>query len=142
MHEPIYIKKTTIIDDVEETTFVLLTDFQEHFIDELNANQLKMYTNVSGTISLLAGGLLLTSHHIKANGNLTVDMDLVPDNSTVYLMLEQDGTGGHTITLPDFDNLDTQPSVTTVAGKMDVLIIMKMNNDIHLHSLVRHTETF
>lgn len=100
------------------------------------------YMDVSGTVTLSNYGTSISSHHIKVNGTTTLNLDNIPSGAPVYIMIEQDATGGHTITLPTFDNLDTQPVITTTAGKMDVLIVMKMGSGIHLHSLVKHTDTF
>ena len=100
------------------------------------------YMNVSGAVVLSGFGSSINSHHVKVNGNATLSFTNIPDDTVTFLMLEQDATGGYTITLPTFDNLDTQPVVSTTASKMDNLIIMKMNGEIHLHSYIRFSDTF
>ena len=55
-------------------------------------------------------------------------------------MIEQDVVGGHTVTLPVFDNLNSQPTVTVTAGKFDNMIIVKMNETTCLYSYIRSTD--
>jgi len=106
------------------------------------AGGVHMYMNVSGTVELNCSFNANAAHHITVDGNATLDFDCISNGVSLYLMLKQDGTGGHTITLPTFSNLDTQPVVTTTAGKMDTLIIMMMAGGPHLHAYVRHTDTY
>lgn len=103
---------------------------------------IKMYMMVSGTIELECTFLSNATHHVKVNGAATIDFECIPAGVAIYLMLQQDGTGGHTITLPTFDNLNTQPTVQTAANKMDCLIVMKMHSGLHLHGYIKPTDTF
>lgn len=137
-----YIRKVTVTGSIENTEHDTLTEAKDDIIEDLNIKQVKSYMGVSGTIVLLAGGSLITSHHVKVKGAATIDFDNVPEGSTINLMLEQDSTGGFTITLPTFDNLDVQPVVQTVADKMDILTIMKISGKLRLHSYIRPTSTF
>lgn len=138
----LYLRRETTVNGVIEIKHATMADDANDAIYDLNIKQLKSYMNVSGTVVLLAGGALITTHHVKVDGNATIDFVNIPENSTIYLLLEQDSTGGFTITLPTFDNLDAQPVVQTVADKMDVLTIMKIGGKLRLYSYIRPTSTF
>lgn len=140
--QDIYIEKVEVSNGIEHVTKEKLTDTDSTFIYDLSVQRIYSYMDTIGTFQLSGEGCLVSSHHIKVKGTTTLQFGNLPLNATIYLMLEQDATGGYTINLPTFDNLDTQPTVSTVANKMDVLIIMKMGSLIHLHSYIRYNDTF
>lgn len=133
--------KGEFVDHISEDDVTEITEAIDAVIMTIS-NSIFMYMMVSGTVQLECSFHPNSSHHIKVDGNATIDLGHLPDNITIYLMIEQDMTGGHTVTLPTFDNLNTQPTVTTTAGKMDVITLMKMHDKIHLHSYIKPTDTF
>lgn len=100
------------------------------------------YLDVSGVVTLTPSFHPIASHHVRFNGDGSIVLDCVPKNLLILLSVEQDGTGGHAVSLPFFDNKKTQPSISMEAGSAQEFLIVKNRDEIHLHGYERDSDDF
>jgi len=88
----------------------------------------------SGTITIDCNNQLIVHAHIKATGNVTIEVSNFDDTMLLFLMTEQDATGGRVFSFSANFHTGNMPTQTTSASAMDTWIWALMMGKFHRHS--------
>ena len=87
----------------------------------------------SGTITIDCENKVLVHAHIKATGSVTVEVSNFTDTMLLFLMTEQDATGGRVFSFSSNFMTGNMPSQTTDPDKTDTWIWGLMASKFHRH---------
>jgi len=104
----------------------------------LNIGRVQMAMNISGNKNIDLDGYI--NHvHLKLSGDTTVTFSGLTNNEILFMMVEQDDIGAHSLTWPASVMFPSgiSPVASTEANAMDTYIFGIMHDEFHLHSFIR-----
>jgi hypothetical protein len=92
----------------------------------------------SGTQTIDCKEEYLQRSHVKVTGTTTIDVSNTDCTNVLFLVVEQDATGGHAVTFSAAFVFETPaPTLTTAANSIDSFVFVRHNGKFYQHAFAK-----